>query len=411
MPVLEDLELPLALVLARMEVRGIYVDKAELASISDVLLQEMRRLEAEAQVLVPHPFNINSPKQLAEVLYEKLGLKPGRKKRTTHGYSTDQESLEAMVDQHPLPELVVAYRHVAKLRSTYAEALAALIDPRTERVHTRFNQTVAATGRLSSSDPNLQNIPVRSAQGRTIRRAFKARPGHRFVAADYSQIELRVMAHFSEDERLIEAFSLGQDVHQRTAAEIFGVPLAEVDKAQRNVGKTINFGVLYGMGVQRLAREIKVSVREAKSFIERFETRFAGVRDYFADLVAEATARGYVTTLLGRRRPIPQLASSRQVEVALGKRLAINTPIQGTAADLIKVAMLRIEPVLREQGLAAQMLLQVHDEVLFEVPAEEVEAVARLLRYEMEHVHALRVPLVVDLSCGAVWSEMARMPG
>ena len=402
----DDIERPLAIVLARMELEGICIDESILSTLSEEFYREMKTAEAASTELMGREVNLNSPKQLSELLFDELKLTPGTRKQTQHGYSTDAASLELIEDQHALPRLILEYRSAAKLRSTYTDALPRLKKPTTGRVHASFNQAVTATGRLSSSDPNLQNIPARTEKGRKIRRAFIPREGWRLLAADYSQIELRLMAHFSKDPLLLDAFKHGEDVHRRTAAEIFDVPMPMVSKQQRGVGKTINFGVLYGMGVLRLAREIEVSRADAKRFMDTFFERFQGVRAHFETMVEEATRDGFVTTLLGRRRYLPELRSSRRDQQSLGQRLAVNTPIQGTAADLMKLAMIRVDRALEAAGLQSKMLLQVHDELVFECPPEEETALAALVREGMERVYPLDVKLVADVKVGANWADM-----
>ena len=405
----DEVELPLARVLADMERRGVRINDAHLKALSDEFLKEMNRLEAEAHTLVGSTFNLNSPKQLAKILYEDLGLVPTNKRRTKHGFSTNQETLESLEDSHALPALVLEYRSVSKLRSTYAEAIPALVNPETGRVHTSFNQAVAATGRLSSSGPNLQNIPSRTEQGRRLRRGFIPQEGWRFLAADYSQIELRLMADLSRDPTMTEAFLTGQDIHARTASAIFGVALDEVTREQRGAAKTINFGVLYGMGTGRLARSLGLTHEAAEAIIDSFHQRFAAVQAYFATLIEDARRDGFVTTLLGRKRFIPELNSKRSHLQSLGERLAINTPIQGTAADLIKLAMIRVQRRLQDEQLAARMLLQVHDELVFEAPPEELNTLADLVREEMEGVWALSIPLLVEVSVGENWADMEKL--
>jgi DNA polymerase-1 len=401
-PLLRDVELPLAAVLGRMERRGLPVDGTRLEQLSRRFAERMLTLERQAHELAGAPFNLGSPRQLAEVLFDRLAL--ASKRRTKTGRSTDSAVLEALADDHALPGVILAWRTVQKLRGTYADALRQLIHPRTGRIHTCLNQAVAATGRLSSADPNLQNIPVRTEEGREIRAAFVAPPGFRFLSADYSQIELRVLAHLSGDEALGQAFRDGADVHTRTAAELYGVPESAVTRDQRRSAKAINFGIVYGMGATRLARDIAVSRTAAQEVIGRYFRRYAGVKRYLDETVEQARATGQVRTLLGRRRLLPELASSEAQVRAFGERTAINTPVQGSAADLIKLAMLRVESALDAAGLRSVMVLQVHDELLFEVPEDELEPVAALVREAMEGVHPLRVPLRIDIHTGPDWS-------
>lgn len=398
-----EVEVPLVLVLARMELAGIRVDRKLLATLSEEFGRQRKVLEAEIYALAGEEFNLSSPQQLQTILFDKLGLPRGKKTKT--GSSTDSSVLEALADRFPLPAKILAYRAFAKLQNTYVDALPKLIHPRTGRIHTSFNQTVTATGRLSSSNPNLQNIPVRSEEGRRIRMAFIPERGHVLLSADYSQIELRLLAHLSQDPVLIESFQKEQDVHARTAAELFGVPLEAVSADQRRQAKTINFGIIYGMGAQRLARSLGIPLKTAQTYIAEYFARYRGIKEYMDDVVAEAKKRGYVTTLLGRRRYVPDLQSQNAQLASAAERVAINTPIQGTAADLMKMAMVAIDRRLTDEKLRTRMLLQVHDELVFEVPEDEVERVKRMVREVMERVMTLRVPLVVELGVGTNWAE------
>jgi len=398
----DRIEVPLTYVLSKMERTGIRVDTDFLGELQTEFAGRIDTLVTEIHEAAGREFTVNSPKQLSEILFDELEL-PVQKKTKT-GYSTDQSVLEALAPMHPLPQLVLDYRQLAKLQSTYVEALPKLVRG-DGRVHTSFNQAVAATGRLSSSDPNLQNIPIRSDEGRRIREAFVPEPGWVLFGGDYSQIELRVLAHMSGDPVLVDAFCNGDDIHARTAAEIFEVPLDEVTKDQRGAAKTINFGVIYGMGPQRLARSLDISMNEARDFIDRYFARVSGVQPFFTDLVKAATADGYATTMVGRRRPIPEL-QGRGRAYNLGERLAINTPIQGSAADLIKLAMIEVDERLAASGLQTRMLLQVHDELVFECPPDEAEASMALVKDAMEGIMDLKVPLKVDLSQGANWAVL-----
>jgi DNA polymerase-1 len=396
------LELPLVPVLAQMERDGVLIDAGALAQMSVDFEAELHALEQQAHALVGEAFNLNSPIQLRKILFEDLKLPA--KKQTKSGASTDQSVLEELVGEHPLPALILEHRSFAKLKSTYVDALPALRDG-AGRVHTSFNQAVAATGRLSSSHPNLQNIPVRTARGREIRRAFVAPPGMALLSADYSQIELRLLAHLSEDKALCGAFVHGEDIHRKTAAEMFGVPLVMVTPQQRAAGKTINFGVIYGIGAARLAQSLGLTRQEGRKYIDAYFAQYPGVSAYFERLVQEARTRGYAETMMGRRRPIGELLSPREAIRALGERLAINTPIQGSAADLIKLAMIRIQARLQREGLGAKMLLQVHDELVFEAPQEALPSLRALVSQEMSQVVPLRVPLVVDTATGPTWLD------
>jgi DNA polymerase-1 len=398
-----DVEVPLAAVLARMELTGIRVDLALLSELSQEFGKQRRALEKEIYALAGEEFNIGSPQQLQTILFDKLGLPRGKKTKT--GSSTDSSVLEALAEQYPLPAKILAYRGFTKLQSTYVDALPKLIHPKTGRIHTSFNQTVTATGRLSSSNPNLQNIPVRTEEGRRIRTAFVPEPGWVLLSADYSQIELRLLAHLSQDPVLIESFQQGQDVHARTASELFGVSLNAVSAAQRRQAKTINFGIIYGMGALRLGRSLGIPLKTAQEYIEQYFKRYAGIKAYMDGVLLEARKCGYVTTLLGRRRYVPDLQSKNAQLAAAAERMAVNTPIQGTAADLIKMAMVEIDKRLAKEKAPARMLLQVHDELLFEVQEQKLHKVKTLVRECMESVMELRVPLQVDLGVGANWAE------
>jgi len=397
-----ELEMPLAEVLAEMELAGILIDVAALGALSAEFAAALERLMAEIYALAGMEFNINSPPQLRTVLFERLGISPRGVRRGKTGLSTDVDVLTRLAEQHPLPAKILEYRALAKLKSTYVDTLPALVDPATGRLHTSFNQTVAATGRLSSSDPNLQNIPIRSEEGRRIRAAFVAAPGHRLVSADYSQIELRVLAHLSGDQALIQAFASGEDIHARTAAEVFADrPPAE----GRRLAKVMNYGIVYGMGAARAARELGVSQAEAAAYIDRYLGRYPGVRAFIDATIAQARARGYVTTILGRRRYLPELGARDPAVRQFAERAATNTPIQGSAADLIKLAMLEVRRRLAAAGGGARLLLQVHDELVLEVPADRLAAIASAVRDAMEQVFPLRVPLDVDVRPGATWAE------
>lgn len=399
-----EVEVPLALVLARMELAGIRIDQDLLATLSVEFGQRQHELEEEVYALAGEKFNLASPQQLQKILFEKLGLQSRKKTKT--GASTDASVLEGLAAEGiPLPAKILAYRGFAKLRNTYVDALPKLVHPKTGRIHTSFNQTVTATGRLSSSNPNLQNIPIRSEEGRRIRTAFVPEPGHVLLSADYSQIELRLLAHFSQDPVLVESFQHDQDVHARTAAELFQVPMEAVSADQRRQAKTINFGIIYGMGAPRLARSLGIPMKTAHMYITEYFARYSGIKSYMDGILVEAKARGYVSTLQGRRRYMPDLQSKNAQVAAAAERMAINAPIQGTAADLIKVAMVAIDRRLAQEKLRARMLLQVHDELLFEVPEKEVERVKKLARESMEGVMPLRVPLRVELGTGTNWAE------
>lgn len=400
-----DVEAPLIRVLARMERNGIKVDREVLARLSSEFSARLEQQMKEVFELAGGAFNINSPVQLREVLFDRLKISTRGLRRGKTGFSTDFDTLTKLAELHPLPAKILDYRALSKLKSTYIDPLPGMVNPTTGRIHTSFNQTVTATGRLSSSDPNLQNIPIRTEEGRRIREAFVAEQGSLLLAADYSQIELRLLAHLSQDPTLIEAFHRGEDIHTRTAAEIFGVRADEVDAEMRRQAKVINFGVIYGMGPQRLARELGISVKEANGFIQSYFARYKGVRDYTLRTVQGARKAGYVTTILNRRRYLPELQSSDGGLRQFAERTAINTPVQGSAADLIKLAMVRLDERIGREGLPAKMLLQVHDELVFEVARGEVERVEGVVREEMESVWTLRVPLKVDTACGRNWAQ------
>ena len=406
--VFREIEMPLLRVLEDMERQGVLVDAAYLRGLSTEMGGRIETLTARIHELAGAPFNVGSPKQLAEVLFEKLkvhellGVK--RLKRTKTGYSTDAEMLETL-SEHPLVAVILEHRQLTKLKGTYVDALPALVHPVTGRIHTSYNQAGAVTGRLSSSDPNLQNIPIRTEEGRRIRRAFVAAPGTRLLSADYSQVELRLMAQLSGDAALIEAFRSGEDVHRRTAALVFGVAPGAVTAGMRAQAKTINFGIIYGMGAPRLARQIGIPQKEAAAFIEQYFKVFAGVRAWLDKTREQALREGLVTTLTGRRRVMVGLDSADPRELAGAMNAAVNTPLQGTAADLIKIAMVRLHRELLGRGLRTRMLLQVHDELVLEVPEGEVEAVTPLVKSVMEGALPLDVPLVVDTGTGSNWLE------
>ena len=393
-----DLEIPLVPILAEMELAGIKVDTYLLQELSEEFGAKLVELEKEIYRLAGEEFNINSPRQLGEILFDKLKLPHGRKTKT--GYSTDVKVLEKL-SFHELPQAMLIHRNLSKLQSTYVEKLAGLVHPKTGRVHTSFNQTVTATGRLSSSKPNLQNIPIRTEEGQRIRQAFIPEKGHVFVAGDYSQIDLRVLAHYSQDKALLEAFRTGQDIHSRTAAEIFFVSPMLITKQMRRVAKTINFGIVYGMSSFGLAGQLNLSRKEAQTFIDRYFKHYAGVQQFMEDIVKQAKEDIYVTTLLNRIRLLPDINSPNRTRREFAERTAINTPIQGTAADIIKLAMIKVAQELKKKGLKTRMLLQIHDELVFEVPEVEVEYIRKLVKDCMESVMSLDVPLVVNISVGS----------
>lgn len=401
---MDTIELPLVEVLAAMEQNGVYVNRAHLAEKTEEVAGRLQTIEAAIYEMAGHDFNLNSPKQLGVVLFEELGL-PVRKKTKT-GYSTNAEVLESLRLEHPIVEQILAYRLWSKLKSTYLDGIAGLIRTDTGRVHTSFNQTVTATGRLSSSDPNLQNIPVRTEEGRMIRALFEPGEGYDcLLSADYSQIELRLLAHMSGDENFIDAFKRGQDIHARTAAEVFGIPLDEVTPELRRHAKAVNFGIVYGISDFGLARNLHISRKEAGDYISRYFERYPGVRAFMDKVVAEAHETGYVTTMFGRRRELPAIKSRNFNQRMLAERMAMNTPIQGTAADVIKLAMIAAYRKLREAGVKSRILLQVHDELVLEVKESEIETVQAILHEAMEHVVSLSVPLSIDVHWGRNWAE------
>jgi DNA polymerase-1 len=396
-----EVERPLSAVLAHMEATGVRLDVAYLRALSLEVAEEIARFEAEVFRLAGHPFNLNSRDQLERVLFDELGLPAIGKTEKTGKRSTSAAVLEALREAHPIVEKILQYRELTKLKSTYIDPLPDLIHPRTGRLHTRFNQTATATGRLSSSDPNLQNIPVRTPLGQRIRRAFIAEEGWLLVALDYSQIELRVLAHLSGDENLIRVFQEGRDIHTETASWMFGVPREAVDPLMRRAAKTINFGVLYGMSAHRLSQELAIPYEEAQAFIGRYFQSFPKVRAWIEKTLEEGRRRGYVETLFGRRRYVPDLEARVKSVREAAERMAFNMPVQGTAADLMKLAMVKLFPRLEEAG--GRMLLQVHDELVLEAPKERAEAVARLAKEVMEGVYPLAVPLEVEVGIGEDW--------
>jgi len=391
-----------------MEAAGIRVDRAELERLSRDFAQRMQELERAIHKLAGHPFNIGSPKQLGEVLFDELGL-PGGKKNKTGAYGTDASVLEELALTHDLPARVLDWRQLAKLKSTYTDALVGEINPRTGRVHTSFSLVGAATGRLSSTDPNLQNIPIRTEEGRKIRRAFVAEPGHLLISADYSQIELRLAAHVAGIDALKEAFRAGADIHAMTASEVFGVPMKQMDAETRRRAKAINFGIIYGISAFGFGQQLGVPQGEAADYIKRYFQRFPGIRDYMERMRQLAREHGYVETIFGRRVHIPGIKDANQARRGFSERAAINAPLQGSAADIIKRAMRRIPPALAKAGLKARMLLQVHDELVFEAPEPEVEATRKLAKDVMEAACApvltLSVPLVVETGAAKNWDE------
>ncbi|MCS7066042.1 MAG: DNA polymerase I, partial [Fimbriimonadales bacterium] len=403
-PVFAEIEMPLVPVLVDMEWHGIRIDGPYLQELSTRLQAQTEAIEREIHALAGEVFNVGSPKQLGPVLFEKLKLPVIKKTKT--GYSTDAEVLQTLLDQHPIIRKIIEHRELSKLRSTYAEALPKLVNPLTGRIHTKLNQTVTATGRLSSSEPNLQNIPIRTEVGREIRRAFIADPGYRLLSLDYSQIELRILAHMSGDPMLTHAFEQGEDIHTATAAILFGVAPTQVDREMRRKAKTVNYAVLYGMSDYGLSQELGISVGEARGIIEQYFQRFPQIRAFTQQILEEARQKGYVRTLLGRKRYLPELHSANRNERMAAERAAINMPFQGTAADIMKLAMIRVWRRLPEIEPQARMLLQVHDELLLETPLNDVAGIATAIAHEMEQAYTLRVPLTVEAKVGDNWRDM-----
>lgn len=402
----DEVDLPLMPVLLRMERAGVRIDTERLRELSARLEQELARLTEEIYALAGAPFNINSPKQLGEILFERLKLQPQGKTTKTKAYSTSAEVLEALAGEHPVVRKILDYRQLSKLKGTYVDALPQLISPEDGRLHTTYNPAGAATGRLSSTDPNLQNIPVRTELGREIRSCFVPEPGWVLLSADYSQIELRLLAHFSSDAALLEAFQRGEDIHTRTASEIHGVPPLMVTPEMRRAAKAVNFGIVYGQTPFGLAQQLGIPQEEAKLYIQRYFERYPGVRLWIDRTIEEVRQRGYTLTLWGRRRPIPDIQSKNPNARAFAERTAVNTPLQGTAADLMRKAMITADAELRRRGLRSRMLLQVHDELVLECPPEELEEARSLVRQAMESVEKLAVPLVVETAAGPNWRDV-----
>ena len=398
-----DMEMPLIHVLIDMEEAGFKVDADKLNNMSKELSREIESIQKRIYFLAGEEFNINSPKQLSKVLFHSLGLKPGKKTKT--GFSTELSVLEDLAETHELPGEILNYRSLSKLKSTYTDVLPDLVNPRTGRIHTSFNQTVTATGRLSSSEPNLQNIPVRGEWGRRIRDAFIAEQGNLILSADYSQIELRILAHLSRDQGLIDAFMSGVDIHTRTASTLFGVAMDKVTSDMRRVAKTVNFGVVYGISPFGLSVALTITPADAKRYIDGYFEGHPGVKAYIEQTLREAKEKGYVLTMFGRRRKVPEIKSQNAITRAQGERLAINSPIQGTAADAIKIAMIRIRERFRLEKVNAKMILQVHDELVFELPGDELDRTTRIVKETMEGAVSLLVPLKVDIGHGKSWAE------
>jgi DNA polymerase-1 len=398
-------EIPLIPVLVRMEKRGVRVDVEKLKILSKTFEHQLEQIENDIYTLAGDQFNINSSQQLGKILFEKLNLPIQKKTRKKTGYSTDVSVLTTLATLHEIPALVLKHRGLSKLKSTYSDALVELVNPDTGRIHTSYNQTVTATGRLSSSDPNLQNIPIRTEDGRQIRSAFIPKEGWFLVSADYSQIELRILAHYSGDEILIKSFLDNEDIHTRTATEIFQVFPSMIDAELRRQAKIINFGIIYGMGPFRLSKELGISQKMAKTYIQNYFSRYQGVKRFIDDTKQNARQTCQTSTLLNRIRLLPEINSTNKIVREAAERIAINTPIQGTAADLIKLAMINVDTALRQKKLSAAMLMTVHDELIFEIPPDELEVSVQLIRDVMETVWKLDVPLKVNIDKGKNWAE------
>ena len=398
----QTIEIPLLPILAQMQTAGMAVDRQRLLDFGALLDEKMREYETAVHQLAGHDFNLGSPKQLGAVLFDELGLKAGKKTRT--GYSTDAETLEKLKNAHPIIPAILEWRKVSKLKSTYVEGLSKVIGA-DGRIHSTFHQTVTATGRLSSADPNLQNIPIRREDGSEIRKCFIPRAGWVFVDADYSQIELRILAHMADDAHMQEAFSSGEDFHAVTASQVFGVPLEQVDHRLRSAAKAVNFGIVYGISAWSLADDIHVSNKEAQDYIDAYLARYHGVRDFMEATRQKAAEDGFVTTLYGRRRWLPELKSANFQLRSFGQRAAMNAPIQGTAADIIKLAMVRVDARLRREKMQGHLILQVHDELILEVPKHELERACAILKEEMEGAAALKTKLVADVGWGETWYD------
>jgi DNA polymerase-1 len=403
--VLYEIEMPLLPVLAKMERNGIFIDVATFAHLASEFSAKLRALEKEIFHETGREFNLNSPKQLGDVLYQDLHLTPPHRKKGSE-FSTAADVLEKLKTESPIVEKILEYRTVQKLFSTYVETLPSQINPKTGRIHANFNQSMTATGRLSCQDPNLQNIPVRSEDGRRIRAGFKPeKEGWVYLSADYSQIELRLLAHFSEDPELLRAFKEGQDIHAHTASLIFNVPQTEISKEMRQIAKTVNFGILYGQGPFGLSQELGISQKEAALFIETYFQRYPKISEYLDRSKELADKTGMVKTITGRQRPIPEIHNKNPSVRLAAQRLAINTPLQGTAADLIKISMIEIDKFLQENHCKGFMILQIHDELIFEIPDNEIPLFQEIIPEKMEHVFTLQVPLLVDIEIGKNWSE------
>ena len=399
----KEIEMPTAEVLANMQYDGVYVDEKEILKFGSHLKEELEELRIDIYKEAGEEFNINSPQQLGKILFEKLGLTAGKKNK--NGYATDVETLEKIRDEHSIVPKILEYRKIMKLNSTYVEGLLPYIHEKTGRIHSYFHQTVTATGRLSSTDPNLQNIPTRTELGRKLRKVFKAQNGRIFIDADYSQIELRVLAHMSKDEIMVNAFKADQDIHTICASQVFKVPIEKVSKQLRSRAKAVNFGIVYGISDFGLAEQIDIKRKEAKAYIEQYLDTYSGIKKFMNDIVEHAKEKGYVETEFGRRRYIPELSSNNYMVRQFGQRAAMNTPIQGTAADIMKIAMIKVYKELKNRKLKSKIVLQIHDELLIETELEEKEEVYKILKEAMENATKLSVPLKVEISEGKSWYQ------
>lgn len=397
-----DIELPVLYVLRSMEREGIRVNREELKEYGDNLTDRISELEKLICEMAGEQFNINSPKQLGEILFDKLGLPSGKKTKT--GYSTSADILEKLAGEYPIVSNILEYRTLAKLKSTYADGLAQYIGE-DGRIHGTFNQTITATGRISSTEPNLQNIPIRMELGRLIRKVFIPKEGYVFVDADYSQIELRLLAHMSGDRTLIDAYNEDSDIHRITASKVFKVPFDEVTSTQRSNAKAVNFGIVYGISSFGLSRDLSITPKEAKAYIDEYFKTYPSLKSYLDGLISDAKEKGYAETLYGRRRPVPELSSGNFMQRQFGERIAMNSPLQGTAADIMKIAMINVYNRLNNEGLKSRIILQVHDELLIEAVKEEQEIVVKILAEEMQNAAELKVPLMTDVHTGNNWYE------
>ena len=395
--------MPTVEVLAEMQWNGMYLDVKELENYGDMLKTRLNSLTDEIYKLCGEEFNINSPKQLGEVLFEKLKLPVVKK--TKNGYSTDVDVLEKLVEEHPVIEKLLEYRQLMKLNSTYVEGMKVYVNPKTKRIHSFFHQTITATGRISSTEPNLQNIPTRFELGKQLRKVFKPAENCIYIDADYSQIELRVLAHISNDEHMIQAFKNGEDIHKQAASKVFNIPIDEVTKEQRNSAKAVNFGIVYGISDFGLGEQLHISRKQAKQYIDQYLELYSGIKQFMTNIVEEAKEKGYVETEFKRRRYIPELKSNNYMVRQFGQRAAMNTPIQGTAADIMKIAMINVLKEIKLRNLKSKIVLQVHDEMMIEAPIDEAEEIKEILKNKMENATQLKVPLIAEISEATNWYD------